>query len=172
MPELSNRERLQPSLLDRLTDKEPQSQRETRADRVMSVTELRECVRRDWMWLLNTPHLESVQPEVQSLSRVARSVLNFGMPDGTGHTVSNIDTEALERKLREVVCAFEPRLSPKTVRVRVVADTHEMSHNAMSFVIEGDLWAQPIPVPLLLKTSIDFETGAVSISELPRGGAA
>jgi type VI secretion system protein ImpF len=32
--------------------------------------------------------------------------------------------------------------------------------------IEGHLWAQPVPLELLIRTEIDLETGRVQISDL------
>jgi len=31
--------------------------------------------------------------------------------------------------------------------------------------IEGDLWAQPVPLRLFMKTEVDLETGSINISE-------
>ena len=53
MAELTTQERLQPSLLDRLTDDEPGSRSEGRDKRVMSMRQLRAAVLRDLEWLLN-----------------------------------------------------------------------------------------------------------------------
>ena len=39
----------------------------------------------------------------------------------------------------------------------------EMNHNALSFEIEGDLWAQPVPLRLLLQTDVDLESGHVRV---------
>ena len=61
MAELSPKERLQPSLLDRLTDDEPDEQEESRDRRVLSMSQLRQSVLRDVGWLLNTRSLESVR---------------------------------------------------------------------------------------------------------------
>ena len=45
-------ERLQPSLLDRLTDLEPEAKTESRDSRVINIRRLREIIRRDLAWLL------------------------------------------------------------------------------------------------------------------------
>ena len=47
-------ERLQPSLLDRLTDNDPTNLKETRESRVIDLRRLREIIQRDLAWLLNT----------------------------------------------------------------------------------------------------------------------
>ena len=162
MAELTQKERLQPSLLDRLTSDDPD-----RAHGYISPARLRECVRRDLTWLLNTTNLASLQ-DLGEYPDVANSVLNYGMPDLAGHTASSVDVKALERALLRVIRDFEPRLSKSSVRVRLVMDADTMSHNAMSFDIEAELWAQPTPLRLLLRTEIDLETGSVNVSDRQR----
>ena len=61
MAELTKKERLQPSLLDRLTDDEPDARQESRDKRVLSPARLRECVRRDLTWLFNTTNLATLE---------------------------------------------------------------------------------------------------------------
>ena len=52
-------ERLQPSLLDRLIDDEPEKTVEAPDQRVLSKARLRQAVLRDLAWLFNTTRLES-----------------------------------------------------------------------------------------------------------------
>lgn len=164
MPELTLQERLQPSLLDRLTDEHPQRQEESRHERVISMRRLREGVLRDLSWLMNTSNLSSVH-DLTPFPLVAESVVNFGVPDLTGLTLSSIDAVELERVIRQAVLRFEPRLLPHTVRVRVVASDEHMSHNALTFFVEAQLWAQPLPLQMFLKTEIDLELGTVAVVE-------
>ena len=80
MGELTSQERLQPSLLDRLTDDTPARADESREARVISAQRLRECVIRDLSWLLNCTHGGS-SLRSDAIPRVASSVLNYGVPD-------------------------------------------------------------------------------------------
>ena len=98
MAELTQKERLQPSLLDRLTDDSPNERHESRDKHVISPARLRECVRRDLTWLLNTTNLAALE-DLDEHPQVARSVLNYGMPDLAGHIASSVDVRALERLL-------------------------------------------------------------------------
>ncbi len=166
MAELTHKERLQPSLLDRLTDDEPDKKQESRTQRVLSPSKLRESVRRDLGWLFNTTNLASMRPEILATPEVARSVVNFGLPDLAGHTASSVDVPVLERVLREVIWDFEPRLLKSSVKVTILVDEDEMSHNTMGFTVEAILWAQPLPLRLFLKSEIDLETGSISVDEL------
>jgi type VI secretion system protein ImpF len=169
MAELTQKERLQPSLLDRLTDEEPQVSEESREKRVLSPSRLRECVRRDLTWLMNTTNLATTD-DLDEHPEVARSVMNFGMPDLAGHTASSVDIRALERLLVRVIWDFEPRLLRSSVKVHLVVDEEEMNRNAMCFDIEAELWAQPLPLRLFLRTEIDLENGGVKVSELSGQG--
>ncbi|MCD9027857.1 type VI secretion system baseplate subunit TssE [Luteimonas sp. BDR2-5] len=164
MAELTTQERLQPSLLDRLTDDEPARQEEGRDRRVISAQRLRECVIRDLSWLLNCTNAEADRP-LDHLPRVAASVLNFGIPDLTGVARSGLDVARLERRLRATILAFEPRLIADTLRVRVRTDVGRMDGRSLVFDIESDMWAQPIPLNLYLKTEVDLETGRMAVSE-------
>jgi len=162
--ELTTQERLQPSLLDRLTDDEPAKSEEGRDKRVISSARLRECVARDMSWLLNCVNLEA-SVDLELYPDVARSVLNFGIPDLTGAALSGIDTEKLQRRIREAILAFEPRLTASSLRVTVRANSARMDRRSLMFDIESEMWAQPIPLNLYLKTEMDLETGKLAVSE-------
>jgi type VI secretion system protein ImpF len=172
MAELTQRERLQPSLLDRLTDDEPDQAQEPRTKRVLSPSRLRECVRRDLAALFNTSNLVNMVPEVADYPHVMSSVLNYGLPDFTGQTASTVDLEGLEATLRQVIWDFEPRLLPNSVQVKLAVNREDMSHNAMTFSIEAELWAQPLPLRLFLRTDLDLETGEVDVQETSQAGKA
>jgi type VI secretion system protein ImpF len=169
MAELTQKERLQPSLLDRLTDNEPDERQESREKRILSPSRLRESVRRDLTWLFNTPNLSTVL-DLGPFPLVAESVVNYGLPSLAGRTTSSVDIPEMERLLRDAIWRFEPRLIKNTIRVRLVADPALMSHNAMSFYIEAELWAQPIPLRLFLKTEIDLEDGTAEIVDAGSAG--
>lgn len=170
MSELTNREKLQPSLLDRLTDEHPDKANESREQRVLSVQRLKEGIQRDLSWLLNSVNLASVQ-DLSDYPQVENSVLNYGMPDMAGHTASSVDVHSLQRILRDTILAFEPRLIRNSLKVKLKLSHQEMSHNTLSFDIEGEMWARPIPLRLYMKTEIDLESGQVSLCDYAgRGG--
>jgi type VI secretion system protein ImpF len=164
MAELTTQERLQPSLLDRLTDDEPGKLEESREKRVISATRLRDCVTRDVSWLLNCVSMD-VGVDLDDYPDVARSVVNFGIPDLTGVSLSGINSDALQRQIKEVILAFEPRLTASTLRVTVNSNQKRMDRQALRFNIESEMWAQPIPLNLYLKTEVDLETGNFKVSE-------
>lgn len=163
MADLTLQERLQPSLLDRLIDDAPHHRQEPRDDRVLSMDRLREAVQRDLAWLLNTVNLEATE-DLGEYPYIARSVLNYGLPDLTGLPSSTLDPLMLERVVRQAIWDFEPRILRHTVKVRVGTDSDAMSHNALTFYIEGELWAQPLPIRLYLKSEVDLEIGEIRVS--------
>ena len=167
MADLTLQERLQPSLLDRLTDREPDSNRESRDRRVLSEQKIRESVIRDLGWLLNTVCLSATE-DLSAYPEVENSVLNYGAPDLTGVTVSSTDPQALEQALRDAIRNFEPRLLSDTLKVSVEVNRNAMHQGAVVFRIEGQLWAQPMPISLYLKTEVDLETGNYNIAEISR----
>jgi type VI secretion system protein ImpF len=168
---LTPQERLQPALLDRLTDDEPEKQLEPREARVMSKTKLRQAVLRDLAWLFNATRMES-HASLAHAPYVRRSVINFGLPALSGETASTLDIVGLERAIRQTILDFEPRILAGTLRVRaVVVDDALEHHNVIGVDIQGHLWAQPVPLELMLRTEIDLETGKVQILDLASRGA-
>lgn len=162
MAELAPRERLQPSLLDRLTDEEPGQEVESRERRVMSMRSLREGVLRDLAWLLNTTNLLSVTSGPR-LPHVASSVLNYGMPDMSGASLAGMNTGDLERAIRQAIWDFEPRLIRSSVQVKAMPTSSSITR--INFEIEADMWAQPYPERLYIKTELDLDQAHISLSE-------
>ena len=164
MADLTLKERLQPSLLDRLTDREPASNRESRDRRVLSTDKIRESVIRDLGWLLNTSNL-GITEDLGPYPAVAESVLNYGAPDLAGVTASSTNEVELEKAIREAIINFEPRILADSLKVIVETRRNELNHGTLSFRIEGDLWAQPMPISLYLRTELDLETGSYSLAD-------
>jgi type VI secretion system protein ImpF len=162
--ELSLQERLQPSLLDRLTDNEPDTNVESRAQRVLSINRLKRSVLRDLAWLLNCGPL-SVTDDLDAYPDAKRSVINYGVRDLAGSVAASTEIAAIEREVKQAILDFEPRIMPNSLSVRVVVDKEEMSQRSLSFEIEGQLWAQPLPVSMLLSTEIDLDTGVTTVDE-------
>ena len=129
---------------------------------VSSLQEIRACVKRDLDWLLNASQY-SPQADLDGYPDVASSVLNYGMPDLTGKTVSGFDQSHLDRLLKQVIVNYEPRIIRRTLSVQVIADKTMFDHNALAFDIEGELWAEPQPLHLHLRTEFELEDGSVSV---------
>ena len=169
MAELSGRERLQPSLLDRLTDDAPDQRREGFDQQALSMMALRRAVLRDLAWLLNTTNL-ATNEDLAGVPLAAKSVINYGIPGFAGSTSSAMRIGALESGLADAIKAFEPRIRPDTlvIKLRRSGNGIDESDGAIGFEIRGELWAQPVPQQLFLETSIELETRLAVVSEQQR----
>ena len=158
-------DRLQPALLDRLTDHEPDKASESADAVIMTRARLRDAVLRDLAWLLNTANLES-QGDLAAFPAVRSSVLNFGIAALAGRRVANIDWQDLELSIKNAIIAFEPRVLPDTISVRGISGASTADHhNVLKFEIRGQLWAVPYPLELLLQSNLDLESGQVVVQE-------
>lgn len=175
MAGLTSQERLQPSLLDRLTDAEPATSREAIEARVLSKQQLRAAVLRDLSWLFNTSRAEpdplrGDPDEVmrwREVPQACNSVLNFGIPSLSGITISSMHFGALEAAIRLAILRFEPRIDPKTLAVEVNREAgFNIQHNSLRLVIRGHMWNQPVPLELLLSADVDVETGLAAVRDM------
>ena len=158
-------DRLQPSLLDRLTDDEPQSSVEPMGKVSMTRTRLRQAVLRDLAWLFNTTNVEA-EIGFDGQEHARTSTINYGVPALAGHKLSDIDFSDIDYGLRAAILAFEPRLLANTVDVRSVATVDLLTqHNMLAFEVRAKLWSMPYPLELLLRSNLDLETGHVVLQE-------
>lgn len=165
MAEQAPLERLQPALLDRLRDEDPGVTSEPREHRFMSKRQLRAAVIRDLRWLFNATRTE-LGAEFDGAPWVRKSVANFGLPALSGRAASSIDATELERSIRQAIIDFEPRILPNSLRVTaIVRELQLHHHNVIGLEIHGQLWSQPVPIELLLRTDVDLETGAVEVRD-------
>jgi len=166
MAELTPLEKLQPCLLDRLTDDEPDKTEESRNQRVISVQRYKRGVLRDLEWLFNaSAHLPVEGRREFRLSdypEAEHSVINFGTHQLCGLIAPNMDE--LERELSEAIQFFEPRIINHTLTVKATIE-----RNVVTFEMFGELWANPIPEKLFIKTNIDLESGQCNLGEASNG---
>ncbi len=159
-------EKLQPCLLDRLTDNEPKMREEGRAHRIVSNQKYRRGVLRDLEWLFNTVgyiRTGDLEPfRLKDYPEAYRSVINYGTRQlcGVGHP----DLDQLRADLIELIRMFEPRIEARSLVVKV-----DIVGNIITFRLEGTLWANPIPEQLNVKTSLDIETGLCVLGDVPNG---
>lgn len=158
MAELTPMDRLQPCLLDRLSDDEPEVRKESRDQRVVSLRRYKRAVLRDLEMLLNSKR-HPLDDNIYDFGEAARSVLNYGIPDLCGTTISAISPSEFEAQVKQAILYFEPRILSKLLSVRVVSPLNAENVRTIIFEIEGELWAQPLPDRLFVKTEVDLETG-------------
>jgi type VI secretion system protein ImpF len=164
MGQWSLKERLQPSMLDRLTDHNPEKKKESTAQQSMSQKEFKDAVIRDLGWLLNSVSLD-VCVDLEPYPEVKHSVLNYGLPDISGHTSSTINVKTIERSLIQAIRDFEPRIIRNSLRVKVHSNASDMSHNSLVFEIEGAVFGQPSPFQIVLRSELDLECGEFKVTE-------
>lgn len=164
MSSLTGRERLQPSLLDRLTDNNRSAKRDGPDTQALTLPQLRAAVLRDLGWLLNTTNLDSLD-DLGDSPQIKKSTLNYGIPGLSGLLESSARVRTLEEELANSIRAFEPRIKSETVRVRARGATENGGMRALVFEIAGELWAQPVPVQLFVETKIDIETRTAVVTE-------
>lgn len=151
-------------MLDRLTDQQPEKTKESSSQQVLSQKQFKDAVIRDLAWLLNTTSLDSCI-DLSSFPRVQRSVLNYGMPDISGHTSHSIDTSDLQKALQRVIYEFEPRIIQNSLKVTVHSNPDDMTHNSLVFAIEGVVFGQPMPFQVVLRSELDLECGQFRLQE-------
>jgi type VI secretion system protein ImpF len=171
MAELTPQERLQPALLDRLVDDDSSNHKpEPIERRLINAARLRQAVLRDLTWLFNSTRLGGLD-DFAPYPEADKSVINYGLPALAGETASVVDVVGLEAAIKQAILDFEPRIVPATLEVEAVVSELSMDHhNVVGVQIRGQLWAQPTPLELLLRTEVDLETGKVEVRDLARGG--
>ena len=168
MADLNPRDRLQPFLLDRLTDDQSDQTKESRDKHVFSPRQMKVALLRDMTWLMNTPApIES--DGISEFPNVASSVLNYGIPDLTGLTASGLSGASLEKAILTALQTFEPRLDKKGLGVRLATEEDGTAPNTVSLEIRGEIIANQLIDPLFVKTEVDLETGQFALKDRPNG---
>lgn len=135
---------------------------ETNEQATLSMRKLRECVCRDLAALLNCASLDAVV-DLSRHPHVQRSVVNFGMPSLAGRTARLVDPNRIATLIETAIRRFEPRLSALRVLPEMGEEGNET--HVLAFRIEAQLWGQPSPQQLVLRTSIDVDSGNVNVAD-------
>lgn len=147
-----------PSVLDRLLDLEPHNRNEPHSWRTQSMKELKDSVRRDLEWLLNSRRTPVEPPD--SAKELWQSVYCFGLPDTTGLALrSNDDRKRLASVVELAIAAFEPRLMNVKVSVPGTAPLMRVVH----FQIEALLRVEPAPERVYFDTKLEISSGEYQV---------
>lgn len=145
------------SVLDRLID-DPNASEDVFLTRSKSLRELKQAVRRDLEWLLNTRQPVSGAPEG---TEVQNSLYMYGLPDITSISVkSTRERKRLTESIQIAVAKFEPRLA--NVRVNLVT-VGEDKVPSLRFVIEGLLRVDPSPEQVSFDTVLELSSGEYKV---------
>ena len=147
------------STLDRLIDLDPRSSSEAVPSRSQSVRQLKDGLRRDLEWLLNSRRI-AVPPD-ESLKELNKSVYIYGLPDFASYSLKSPQDQAkLVRHLQGTVKLFEPRLT----NVRVVPLEEEAgAARTLRFRIDGMLIMDPAPEHVSFDTVLELTSGEYEV---------
>jgi type VI secretion system protein ImpF len=130
----TNPARLTLSILDRLTDLDPESTAEPRPHAWEEMRDLKASLCRDLAALLNTRREE--QPFDPAYEEAANSVLTYGVTDFTSYTLTNsIEQELVRRSIERAIRQFEPRI----IHVNVSLEEPSAVKPVLRFHIEAML---------------------------------
>ena len=150
------------SVLDRLTDDDPKSPTvEAPLTRAESVRALKQGVRRDLEWLLNTRR----NPDDPGVARVEteNSVYNFGLPDFSAYSIAAPkDQSRLMRALQGAIKTFEPRMANVRILPLEVTST---GLRTLRIRIEALLLMDPAPELISFDTTLQLTTGDFHIKD-------
>lgn len=146
------------SLLDRLTDDDLKRSGELHLTRSQSIRKLRDAVRRDLEWLLNTR--QPIDPAAEG-SELQDSLYMYGLPDITSLSVANIrDRQRLAQAIQAAVVKFEPRIANPRVSLTTSGDEKVPM---LRFAIEGMLRIDPNPEHVSFDTVLELANGEYKV---------
>ena len=130
---------------------------------MIDIRRLREIIRRDLGWLLNSNNQETLLDK-DKYPNILTSVLNYGVKDVSGDFSTSRRAELMRDAIQRAVALFEPRIKPGTLDVRIHT-REKASETLIEFDIHADMWAQPLPMELYLRSQIDLVTGHVQLEQ-------
>jgi type VI secretion system protein ImpF len=157
MSRMDNEVEITASVLDRLLDDRPDQTHEARPSRSVSLRLLKQTVKRDLEWLLNTRSEPGV-PE--DLPELGRSLASFGLPDLASWNVkSPEEQQGLRHALEEAIRRFEPRLEGVEVTLENMSETDR----AVRFRIDARLRVDPTPEPVTFDSTLQLGNGVFTV---------
>jgi len=156
---------LTPSILDRLLDLNPSSNIETQASRTQLIKELRESVRRDLEFLLNTR--QRCVPLPKDFKDLDDINLNYGIPDYTGVNLSiDEEREMFSKLIEKIIIKNETRL--KTVKITLIDDYNSIDRT-FRFRIDGILKVEPAVKPVVFDSAMEPISKAFEVKDVDGG---
>jgi type VI secretion system protein ImpF len=73
----------------------------------------------------------------------------------------------VQAAIKRAIRTFEPRVLPDTLQVKILpAEDGYRTHNQLTMEIRGQLWSEPYPIDLLLRSRVDLESGQILLEDL------
>lgn len=146
------------SLIDRLVDFRPKSPWEAPPLRTLTREELKESVRRDLGWLLNT----RTSIPAHLLDERELTVIDYGIPDFGSYSPANSDDRGLlAKRITRSIRAFEPRLQ----EVKVTVAPQMVNEKTLRVNLDAVLVVEPVKEPISFQTVFQRETGTWEVHE-------
>jgi type VI secretion system protein ImpF len=161
MPDLLLQPDLTPTILDRLFDMNPGSQRETSVTSWERARDFQAALARDLTALLNTRRATAdFDPAYQESTT---SLLTFGIVDFTSYNLKKgVQQEQLRKSIERAIRQFEPRLERVSVTLEEADQTRPIVRFQVSAVLRTE--AQE---PVVFEATLHRDTRRVAVS----GGA-
>lgn len=165
MARVDKKKKLRPSVLDRLFDNETHNRAERDPDHHQLLRELRNSIRRDLEFLLNTRFYISEPPD--EFPELSKSLLNYGLPDLASVNIIDIEKRnEFAKKLEQTLNYFEPRF--KSVKVSFM-ENFDKSDRTLRFRIDAVIYADPLPEIVVFDSILESATRMVSVKEISHG---
>ncbi len=161
MTHISNKQGVISSILDKLIDDAPDNVHESVKARHQQLIELYQSVRRDLENLLNT-RVSGLNwpPEWQELNI---SLIAYGLSDFMSDSLMALPTQTeFCEKLAGIIQRFDPRF--KSVQVKLL-QAKDKADRTLRMRIEGLLYAEPVPEPIVFDSVLEPETNYFSVTE-------
>ncbi|WP_213806546.1 type VI secretion system baseplate subunit TssE [Granulicella sp. dw_53] len=141
------------SILDRLSTVE-----DWPVTRIQSIRFLRDSIKRNLEWLLNTRRPPVAGIEGYPLAR--HTVLYYGLLDlGSLSLASSNDQQRLQQRIAEMVEHSEPRLRQVEVRLQ----EGDLERKKLRFHIGALMQMKPLPEEIVFDTVLDLATGEYQV---------
>ena len=135
---IESKQSLKASILDRLIDDEPEIQESPQRTDGISLSQLKNSVRRDMEALLNARIQWHTWPS--QYTELATSCLSYGLPDFSSMSVSSHEGRlVLCEKVRDAILRFEPRF----IEVEVLVDEELPINRVLNLRINALLYPEP-----------------------------
>jgi type VI secretion system protein ImpF len=96
---------------------------------------------------------------------VRQSVVNFGVREVAGDFSTLDRAEMIRKSIHRAVDLFEPRIHKGSINVELRAG-EQNRETVISFDIRADMWAQPMPLELYLRSEVDITTGELKLERI------
>jgi type VI secretion system protein ImpF len=143
------------SVLDRLLNEDLDSPTESSDQRKLGwpLSEVKERVRRDLEWLLNTKR--ALDKPLQELGPLETSLWTYGLPDFTNYGFDNPnDRDRLCGQIAQAIRRFDRRLT----NVSVKPGTSHSSDSGLHYEIEATLNVEPKPVQVRFDSMLELRS--------------